>query len=739
MIRIFTAIITCLLVATQAHAQTGLKGKVTDSKSGEPLAGVYVIIGNGAGTTTSTDGTYSYTTSPGKIQISFRFIGYRSIEKTVTVNQDEIITVDAALEPATMELDQIVVSAERSEQKLSETTVSLDVIKPDFISASHISDAQELINKTPGIEVLDGQASIRGGSGFSYGVGSRVLAMIDGLPLLSPDAGSIRWQYLPAEDISQVEIIKGAASVLYGSSALNGLINFRTADAGNIPVTRFYSENGFYCSPSNQDWKWWNTPRVFSNLSLSHLRRSGKTDFGAGIFLSTENSYRKFNDEKLGRLNIRLKHFSSVSGLKYGINITGALDEKTDFLLWENASTGALVQSQSSISHLHSRFITADPYLSFDRSGKMKHDLKMRLQASENIFPVKTQNNASSLSFYSEYQFTWKPVGFLNITSGLSSNWINIKSNFYGDHNGLNLAGFAQMDVEPLDRLKVIAGVRVEQSILDSHADKVVPVMRAGINWQAARATYLRASFGQGYRFPSVAEKYASTSLGSISIFPNPTIGAESGWSSEAGIRQGLMIGNIKGQADLAVFASASKDLIEYQFALYPGGMGFMAMNIEKAHIYGTETELTLTRESKNSRSVLLMGYTYVYPLGEEITGSEDSRYLKYRRKHSVKATITHTWKMVELTGSLYARSKILNIDKVFTGTTGEQILPGFNDYWADKNKGYVTCDISAGYSLSSKWKISLAVKNLTNTEYMGRPGDIQPVRNISLRISATI
>ena len=54
----------------------------------------------------------------------------------------------------------------------------MDVIRKRlYLKEAHISDARELITKTPGIEVLDGQASIKGGSGFSYGVGSRVLAL----------------------------------------------------------------------------------------------------------------------------------------------------------------------------------------------------------------------------------------------------------------------------------------------------------------------------------------------------------------------------------------------------------------------------------------------------------------------------------------------------------------------------------------------------------------------------------
>jgi len=67
---------------------------------------------------------------------------------------------------------------------------------------------------------------------------------------------------------------------------------------------------------------------------------------------------------------------------------------------------------------------------------------------------------------------------------------------------------------------------------------------------------------------------------------------------------------------------------------------------------------------------------------------------------------------------------------------TRESILPGFYDYWLKKNKGYFVIDGNLGYALSKVLSFSLAVKNITNTEYMGRPGDIQPQRNFSLRLS---
>ena len=85
---------------------------------------------------------------------------------------------------------------------------------------------------------------------------------------------------------------------------------------------------------------------------------------------------------------------------------------------------------------------------------------------------------------------------------------------------------------------------------------------------------------------------------------------------------------------------------------------------------------------------------------------------------------------------NLYIKSKILNIDDVFLTTP---ILPGFSDYWAGHNTGYSSIDGSIGYKISNIFTLSLAVKNITNTEYMGRPGDIQPPRNFSLRFSGKI
>lgn len=98
---------------------------------------------------------------------------------------------------------------------------------------------------------------------------------------------------------------------------------------------------------------------------------------------------------------------------------------------------------------------------------------------------------------------------------------------------------------------------------------------------------------------------------------------------------------------------------------------------------------------------------------------------------------VSTSWKKYNIGLSLYAKSKILNIDDVFVNAlTREMILPGFYDYWQQNNKGYISLDGNLGYRISGHLNVSFVVKNFTNTEYMGRPGDIQPHRYFSLRLS---
>jgi outer membrane cobalamin receptor len=93
---------------------------------------------------------------------------------------------------------------------------------------------------------MDEEPQISSGSGYSFGVGSRVAILIDDLPVMSGDIGKVEWSFIPMENIEQIEVIKGASSVLYGSSALSGAINVRTSYPKDKPLTKVVTYTGFH-------------------------------------------------------------------------------------------------------------------------------------------------------------------------------------------------------------------------------------------------------------------------------------------------------------------------------------------------------------------------------------------------------------------------------------------------------------------------------------------------------------
>ncbi|NQU87584.1 MAG: TonB-dependent receptor [Mariniphaga sp.] len=736
------------LLLTGAAPEVVIKGRVFDQATGNGLPGTSITYKTNQGTTAGENGNYLLKITPGNNTLIFQYIGFKTTSRTLKLFANDTLVLDIGLEYEAAFLEQVVVSAGRVEQKISELTVSMNVISPEIMANNHITDTKELINKTSGIEVLDGQASIRGGSGFSYGAGSRVLALLDGLPVMAADAGNIRWGFLPLENISQIEIIKGASSVAYGSSALNGVINFRTADASDKPVTKFFIESGIFDLPSNNNWKWWDTPQIFSEASFSHIHKMGNTDLAIGANVMNDNGYRKLNDEKSGRVNLKLKHFNkNVDGLFYGLSFNGGKAIKTDFILWEDALNGALKQDESTAIEANSTFFTLDPFLSYKTGQKTKHDFRARFQSSQNKFPDSKQNDSRATNFYAEYQLGYEFSDKLSLNAGLSENLSRINSNFYGNHNGFNAGAFAQFDWFASDRMRLTSGVRLEQNWLDGKNDKLIPLFRAGMNYRILDYTFLRASFGQGYRYPSIAEKHASTTLGSVKIFPSIYIQPEKGWNAEVGAKQGIMTDFFTGFFDVALFYTQNRDMIEYLFGIHPNpgeetfSYGFKAYNIEASRVYGCEVQFLANKDFSRFKNTLSGGYVFMVPVEyNTVTKKNTGVMLKYRRKHSVTLNYHGTFEKFELGAGLYKKSKILNIDDVFLNELSrESLLPGFYEYWISNNKGYFLVDVNVGFNLTSQYKISFVVKNLANTEYMGRPGDIQPQRNFSLRFSGNL
>ncbi len=336
-------------------AQEGiLKGKITDDKTKEAFGGVSVYIDKIGSAISNPDGIYEVKILAGSHSIEFKFIGYTTKSQTILIKEGETAVLDIALTPEATELGVMVVSAGKFEQKLDEVTVSMDVLKPVIIENKNTTSVENILEQVPGVNVLDGQANIRGGSGFSYGAGSRVMVLVDDLPLLSGDAGDVKWDFIPVENIEQVEIIKGASSALFGSSALNGVINFRTSYPKDTAHTSVSLSSGVYNKPKRDELVWWgNTNPIYSNASFFHSRQIKNFDLTIGGNAFSDDGYRKLENEQRYRFNFGTRYrFQKIKGLSAGINGNYRDTNGGLFLLWQSGDSAYYPQG-GSVSRYH--------------------------------------------------------------------------------------------------------------------------------------------------------------------------------------------------------------------------------------------------------------------------------------------------------------------------------------------------------------------------------------------------
>ena len=753
-----------------------VNGYVTDAKTKDTLIGAVVSVNSKNATTTNLHGYFELKVGAGNQTLQCNLLGYKLFNSKIEIKENETTTLNILLDDANTALDEVVISAGKFEQKLSDVTISMDIIKPALIENKNATNLDVIINQVPGVTVADGQASIRGGSGFSYGAGSRVLMLVDEMPMISADAGDIKWNYLPLENIEQVEVIKGASSALFGSSALNGVINLRTIYAKDKPVTSVISSFGSYDAPS-KTYKWWNgTSQFQKGINFSHAQKIGNLDLVLGGHIFSDDGFRMLETEDRKRFNANLKYnFKKIKGLSVGVN-TNIMNTKGGlFFLWQSYDSAYIPQGRTIQKYNNDRF-NIDPFITY-YWGKNKLSLRNRYFKTLNRND-KNQGSAAEL-YYTELQYQTHFANNLNLTTGaVYMEQQVLGDSLYGKHSGQNIAGYIQADKKFFKRLTVSAGLRGEFYKLDtakttgylkiknqSVALPFQPVARIGLNYQALVYTFFRASFGQGYRFPSVAEKFVSTAVSALKIYPNQSLQPERAYSAEVGVKQGFKIGGFKGFVDVAAFYTKYQNMIEFVFNIYkPGGAtgifyqdvayaGFKSQNIGEALITGYETSVSGTGKIGPVNVTVFSGYTYMNPVNPNFDPTKDSlglpgvKTLKYRSKHLIKNDIQFDYKFISFGYSTRFQSKTENIDRRFvqsilheynepaTATSpginwdeidAYYILPGLNKNFGQFQKAVWLHDARISVKIKKHIKISFIVNNFTNVSYQARPGDLR-------------
>ena len=767
------------LVCLPLIAFAQISGVVQDLNSGEPIIGAKVFASDGNKTLTDFDGAFTLSCKSFPVTLVTKMLQYTN-DSTV-LNSAGDVTIKLG-EPVT-DLQMVVVSAGRRKQAIEEVPVSIEIIKPELIDNKGITSLDQAVEQTPGVSTFDGQVSIRGGSGFSYGAGSRVLLLWNGMPLLSGYAGDTQWNAIPMEQAAQIEVMKGASSVLYGSGALNGIIAIREREPGTTPVTKLKVQYGIYDNPRRASLRWWDTNPMTQQIEFYRSQMFKNVGYTISSTLFHDDGYKNREFEFRGRVSgtfyYRPKKWSKV---KAGISYNYQVQKTGNFIIWESDTLGYTPQggidtsnAASTLTYTLGQRLFIDPYVKIIDKHNNRHSFKNRMYYVKNVILGNESQNSIATIYNNDYQFQKSYANGLTLTSGASSLYNVVIAELFGSHTSWNSAIFTQIE-HHIGKFDFTAGLRLEYFEMDGERgdsdflipklDSTVlpfyPVARSGFHYKLAEYTHLRASLGQGIRYPAVGERFIQTSVGALNVFPNPTLRPEIGWAGEIGIKQGVKIGDWKGMLDISGFVNEYQNMIEFTFGVYnPDNIilnttdpedegyiykwiGFRAQNAESARITGVDFSFNSMGSIGDFEIVSLIGYTYMNPISlnnnpdYQATFSDTTgNILKYRFNHLAKLDIEVTYKKTSAGISMRYGGFMRNIDKVFEepigGTT--YILPGLKEYRQIYNKGNLVFDARLGYKLNDQYRLGFMVNNLFNSEYTSRPGDIQPPRNFSVQV----
>lgn len=749
------------------------------------------------GCVTDDQGNYELKLPEGEALILTRYSSMVTDTFYLAIRSGETVFRDVQLFPIVQELEGVDVKVGKFDKSLEEQTVSMEVLKPELIENKNTRSIETALDQTPGLNILDGEPQIRGGSGFTFGVGSKVAVIVDDMPMLSGDAGRPEWGFVPVENIHQIEIIKGASSVLSGSSALSGSIHIRTAYPKAKPLTKVNMYAGMYSEPNQEGATWWDDFPLISGVNFLHSRMIGNLDLVVGGNFNYDHGYigppvqdsiiaaspfadtvSNFTNQQMAskraRINFNTRYRSKkYRGLSYGVNGNAMIAQTNMAFAWLGDSSdlyraypGAVFLQDQLIFHV-------DPYVNFFTQANGKHHFRTRVLHADNEMTGNQSNETTT--YYGDYLFQKRYTNLYNLEfiGGITGSYINSFANMYigsGSPNNqlLNISAYTQLEKKIKNTLNVSIGGRLEYFELNDSITALKPIFRAGASMKIYQETYLRASYGQGYRFPTITERFIRTGVGNLGVFPNPDLKPESSWNAEIGLKQGIKIGGVYGYFDIAGFWQEYQNTIEYMFGFWGDGSdptnfaGFKFMNTGESRVLGIDVSFSgMAKIGKKSSLTFMTGYNYIVPktlTPDHVYGVDTVYYdkyysynstsldpsegiLKYRFLHNLKGDLEFSFrKKFSIGFSVKYFSKIENMDIViqdFEQLTKDMYFMEnieYMDYYNDHRFGNWIFDARISYNFSEKHKLALISANIMNRVYSLRPLKIEQPRTIMLQ-----
>jgi iron complex outermembrane recepter protein len=536
-----------LFLFLKVNAQNQVSGKVTDADN-QPLYGTTIFLPElNKGTTSNQNGEYVLRDIPdGKIKIQFSFVGFNTELKTINISKGENI-MDVALTIAVIETQQVVITGGYVSSQ-HENAVKIDVIGSKDIAISGTPNFMESLTKVPGVDMISK------GQGVSKPV-IRGLSMNDIL-VMNNGVRMENYQYsenhplgIDDNDVERVEIIKGPASLLYGSDAIGGVLNFikeKPAPTGKISGDYRMQLHSNTLGMNNSLGVKGTSKKLFGGFRFGNKTHADYLQGGGDFVPNSRFNEMTFNANlgftgKIGTSKVFYDYFKQNLGMTVPpVNpLITEQGRKTE--IWYQDLEHQLISFQNALYIRKFKWEINAAYQSALRKLRTTMDVPL------------VEMNLNTITYESKLYFPSKNnAEYIVGLQGMSQNNRNLNnraSQFLPDANINNIGFLGLIKYTLFETLKVQGGLRFDMYDTETFAMGTegtsgyhAPVSKVfsntngsvGATWQPDEKIMLRVNLAKAFRVPNLSELTSNGMHGDRYEIGNPDLSPENAYETDA-------------------------------------------------------------------------------------------------------------------------------------------------------------------------------------------------------------
>jgi iron complex outermembrane receptor protein len=747
---------TALLFLQNSIAQTrsSLTGKITDEITGAPMPGATIRIHDINRDAIANDsGQYKTSFIPaGNYLVEVSYIGHASIVEQVAINGNTI--KDFVLKDAVVEQEGVTVTGVSTATRLKQSPQPVAILKRTELLKISSSNIINSLTKIAGVNALTTGPAIS--KPFIRGLGyNRVLIVNDGVKQEGQQWGDEHGIEIDDYSVQRVEVLKGPASLMYGSDGLAGVINIQSLapiaeGTINANVLGEYQTNsrlrGYYGSVAGAKngfsfnaYGSYKGAQDYQNKYDGHVFNSKFNNKNFGGMLGYSGSW--------GHSYLRMSNFDQHIGM-----IEGDRDDATGKFLKAVASGGEEIATGKDFRSItpfvpfqqvqHFKFSSGNSF----NVGKNKLDVSAGFQRNQRkefgdpgnanepvaYFDLKTINYAAKLNI--PFKGSWKTS--IGVSGMVQDNKNRAEEALIPDYSLFDIGGFIFTQYHK-DKLSLSGGLRFDnrhvdsKEMLDGMETKFAPFTKnfsnvsgsAGISYEASKELTLKFNLARGFRAPTLAELSSNGAHEGTNRFEigNRNLKSETSLQADAGVEfnsEHITLG-------AGVFYNAISEFIYYRKVLNGAGGDSLVLDPESgdllnvfrfdqqdAHLYGVEFNMDLHPHPldwlhfENTFSLTRAEFSKAIDGSKNVPGIPAARYLSQLKGNFLEKGDRLRNLYVSLESDYTFRQK-----NAFTGYDTETATPG---YWLI-NASVGTDIIYKGKTL---FTINLGASNLTDVAY---------------------